>query len=445
MSISFRWSEKMKRFFCTVLAALCLIPCCCGLSEAAEDPVAVRVGEYTYSKSLVEFTMHTAADQNGIYWELLEQEDKERIRDAVIEQVIGIGLIENILKEKGMHDFSDAEEEIIRMRAQTQYDQAWQNLYRYASESGINVTDAQVSEWMNDRGYTLERFRMSLEAAERQFRVFSLFCDTFTPTEDEIDAYYLEKYVEGDRKKYENNLALYEQEVFIKGNESFYTPAGYRLMKWVVVPYPEDVTRNARPLAVRFSLQETEVMNAYNTLAYAAASVEDFNELKPLREAYDRAGEKLKATEAELMDVLRQALPAAEALKEKIVRRMAEGMTFDHAVRVYDEKQVFADPDNPGTPFHPDSSNWTGNLYTAALSLTEPGQISDPVPVADGMYILYCAGLLPEGAHQLTAQEREMVAQNIVYDAQLRQLMELMETWKQQYAIETDLSRLNLD
>lgn len=216
-------------------------------------------------------------------------------------------------------------------------------------------------------------------------------------------------------------------------------------MKWVVVPYPKEVETKARPINIRFTLEEAEVTAAFNALAAAAATVEDFNDLKPLREAYDQAGEKLKATETELLEALGQGLPAAQAVKDKIVRQMAEGMTFDHAVRIYDETQAFADPENRGTPFHPDSPNWTGNTYQAAASLTEPGQIADPILTAEGMYIFYYAEDMIGGAHELSKEERDLVAQNAVYAARLKQLKELLETWKQEYEITMDLSLLNME
>jgi len=438
-------NRQMKKVISVALAAMMILMFCAACAEEAEDPVVIRVGDFSYSKSLVEFTMHTAADQSGVYWETLEPEEKEIIRDAVVEEVIGIGIIENKLTEKGMHDFTEAEEEILRARAQAQYDQAWQGLYRYATEKGIEVTEEQVSQWLDSMGYTLDMFRMSLEAVERQFRMFDLFCDPVNPTADEIDTFYLENFVIPDQAKYENNIALYEQDVYLSGNASFYTPEGYSLVKWVTVPYPDDVAEEARPFNIRFTLEEAEVMDAYNALGTAAATVEDFSDLIPYREAYDQAGEKMKAAEAELISALSKALPAAEAVKEKIERQMADGMTFDHAVRIYDETQAFADPDNPGTPFHPDSPNWTGNMYEAAASLTEPGQIAAPILTADGMYIFYYASDLAGGAHELTAEERDMVVQNAVYTGQLNQLKAMMETWKQEYEITADLTLLNME
>ncbi len=438
-------NRPMKRITVFFLLLLVLFPWCPVLAEEAEDPVVIRLGAFSYPRSLVEFTMHSAADQNGVNWEVLEPEEKEAIRDAVAEQIVGIGIIENKLQELGKHDFTPAEQELIRASAQNQYDASWQRLYRYATEQGVEITEKEVSEWLDSMGYTLDMFRMSLEAAERQFRMFDLFCDIFSPTDDEIDAYYLENYVEPDREKYENNIALYEQDVFLSGSESFFTPAGYRLVKWVVVPYPKEVETKARPINIRFTLEEAEVTAAFNALAAAAATVEDFNDLKPLREAYDQAGKKLKATETELLEALGQGLPAAQAVKDKIVRQMAEGMTFDHAVRIYDETQAFADPENRGTPFHPDSPNWTGNTYQAAASLTEPGQIADPILTAEGMYIFYYAEDMIGGAHELSKEERDLVAQNAVYAARLKQLKELLETWKQEYEITMDLSLLNME
>ena len=434
----------MKRMLCTVLALICLALSVAAFAEAADDPVVVRVGDYTYSKSLVEFTMRSLADQNGLFWELLTQEQKELIRDAVIDQVIGIGLIENKLKEKGRHDFTEAEEELIRASAQNQYDQTWQQLYRYMNENGVSVTQQQVSEWLDSMGYTVEMFYLSGLASERQFRMFELYCDDVALTDDEIDAYYLENFVNPDREKYEYDISAYEEEILLTGSESFFTPEGYRLMKWVVVPYPDDVADRARPVNIKATLAETETLSAYNALAEAAATVEDFNDLKPYREAYDEATAALAAATEELVAALSEAMPEAEAVKSKIVKQMSEGMTFDHAVRLYDSEQTYADPSNTGMFFHLDSPNWTEGMYEKMASLTEPGALSDPLVAQEGMFIFYYAGDVPAGIHELTEEERQMVAQNATYNTQLNQLMELMEGWKQDYTITVDLERIDL-
>jgi len=437
--------SNRKRFICAVLAVLCLAVFHGALSESGADPVVIRVGEYTYSRSLVRFTMRSLADQNGMLWEMMSTEERLALRDIAVNQVIGIGIIENKLAENGRHVFSSAEEEQIRAYAQTLYDQSWTSLYQYLTENGLNITEAEVSDWLDSRGYTQDMFYESALATERQFIMFDLFCDRFSPTDDEIDAYYLETYVEPDEKKYAEHIDLYEAEILNKGSEAFYVPEGYRYIRWFTVPYPKEIAEEAQEPALKVVLTDSAVVQASEILGKAATEVTDLNDLRPYRDAYDQAIADNQAAGEDLMDILRKALPEAEAVRERMDRHLTEGMQFSTAVSLYDQAQDYANPETPASLFHADSSAWSEAAKEAIAALREPGGLSEPVLTTDGMVIFYYEGDVPSGAHEMTEEERNLVSRNAVYAAQLRQLMELIETWKEDYMIETDLSLIDVN
>ena len=141
----------MRRILCTLLT-ICLLPMAYVCAEESVDPVVVRVGNYTYPKSLVEFMMRAAADDNGALWEALTMEEKETLRDMTIRQVIGIGVIENKLAEQGKHDFTDNEEELLRSSAQAAYDEMWTNLYQYMRNNNADISEKDVTEWLEEMG-----------------------------------------------------------------------------------------------------------------------------------------------------------------------------------------------------------------------------------------------------------------------------------------------------
>ena len=435
----------MKRMLCLVLTAVSLMSIYAAFAEAADDPVVVRVGDYTYSKSLVEFTMRSLADQNGVLWEVLSPEEKEMFRDAAVRQIIGIGVIESRLNELGRHDFSATEEEILRATAQSQYEQMWTTLYQYMQNNDIKVTETQVTQWLSEVGYSQDMFLESVKASERQFRMFDIYCGGVEITDDEVVAYYQEKYVRPDQERYENNVALYEEEMLKLGNAAFYVPEGYKYLKYIQVEYPEQLVKEAQPLLMRLSLTDENVVTAFNALALAAASVEELDELIPYREIYFEIKAENDAAGEAYLDKLREALPMAEAVLEKVKKGLAAGQSFELLISLYSGDDTFADPENPGTPFHPESPNWTGPMQEAALTLKETGDVSGPVVITDGMYILYYAGDMPGGAHELTDEEFEQVKQNAIYEAKLQKLTGLIDEWTQDYDIETHPELLDLN
>ena len=152
----------------------------------------------------------------------------------------------------------------------------------------------------------------------------------------------------------------------------------------------------------------------------------------------DAAGEQY-------LDKLSEALPQAEAVLEKVKKGLAAGQSIEMLIQQYSGDKTFSDPENPGTPFHPESINWSGPLREAVMELREPGDVAGPVVLVNGMMILYYAGDMPGGVHELTDEEFDMVKQNAEYDAKLQKLTGLIEEWQKDYGIETHPELLSMN
>ena len=435
----------MKRLLCAVLTLICLMMASSVIAEAEDDPIVVRVGDYTYSKSLVEFTMRSLADQNGMLWEALSPEEKEAFRDATIRQIIGIGVIEAKLAEVGKHDFTASEEELLRSNAQASYDQIWMDFYQYVRDNNADFSEKEVTEWLEEIGYTLDMFFENAKAIERQFRMFDLYCADVKLTDSEIEAYYQETYVMPDQERYEHNIPTYEKEILLLGNESFFVPEGYRYLKWIMIPYPDELLKEARPLLFQLYLTENALKAAYDAMAEAATVVEDMKELISYRKSFDECKEKNQAAGDELTEILSQALPLAEEIAAEVQEKLRQGTAFEQLVTKYSADDTYADPANPGMPFHPDSLNWSERQREGIATMKNVGDISAPVLASEGIYLLYYAADVASGAHVLTAEEREALSQAALYSAQMNHLNELLDEWKQDYKITADESLLDMD
>lgn len=84
----------------------------------------------------------------------LTDEEKQAQREDTINRFIGVGLIECKLQDAGKNDFTPDEEERLKAAARNQYEQLWQGLWQRAQDSGEDFTEAQVTEFMQDEGYT---------------------------------------------------------------------------------------------------------------------------------------------------------------------------------------------------------------------------------------------------------------------------------------------------
>ena len=99
-----KMSKRCLVFTMLLLVALCLPT----LAESIqEDPVVVRVGEFSYPLSLVQGSLESALDVASLLsGEEVTDEDRQSGVQVAIDKFVNLGIIESRLKEKGKNDFS---------------------------------------------------------------------------------------------------------------------------------------------------------------------------------------------------------------------------------------------------------------------------------------------------------------------------------------------------
>ena len=431
--------SKRRNSFITMLVFMILL-CLptAGTALADDGPVAVRVGEVSYPLSLAQFAYQSGIDAAvGLSLETLTDEDRQMILDSTMERLTQNALLENRMREKGKADFTDAEQEIMRSMAQSRYEQLWQGLYQKLRESSEDVTEKQVSEWMNKQGYTVDAIFREYRIQELQFRAFEMYCKDVTITTKDVAAYYENTYVAPDRERYEHDVPLYEKEILLKNNEAFFVPEGYRYIKHILLAYPDDLMDALRPYAERLKAAQEKLQEAYQSLADAATQVAEMNDLLPWREAYDEAKAEETGAEQAYLDKREEALDMLKPVTEEIIRRYQAGEPFENLMKEFSTDKNFQSPEEPGFPFHPESTNWPEAFRAAAAELEKPGDLSQPVATDTGIHIIQYAGDMATGAHALTDEEQKALEEAALYAARLDRLHTLMETWKQDYEIET--------
>ncbi|MBR3017692.1 MAG: peptidylprolyl isomerase, partial [Clostridia bacterium] len=363
--------------------------------------------------------------------------DRQTILDSTMERLVQNALLENRMQEKGKADFTDAEQEIMRSMAQSRYEQLWQGLYKKLRESNEDVTEKQVSEWMNEQGYTVDAIFREYRIQELQFRAFEMYCKDVTITTKDVAEYYENTYVAPDRERYEHDVPLYEQEMLLKNNEAFFVPEGYRYIKHILLAYPDELVEALRPYAEQLKAAQQNLQEAYQSLADAATQVAEMNDLLPWREAYDEAKAEETGAEQAYLDKREEALGMLRPVTDEIIRRYQAGERFENLMKEFSTDKNFQSPEEPGFPFHPASTNWPEAFRAAAAELEKVGDISRPVATDTGIHIIQYAGDMATGEHVLTDEEQKALEEAALYAARLERLHTLMETWKQDYKIET--------
>ncbi len=427
----------MKSALCFLLVML--LSLCPALAEAADDPVVVRVGDVTFTKA----RLQSEVDINVTVSELMEQEfvtDEERQarRDEAIQGCIQEGLIEMKLREAGKNDFTAEEEETLRATALSQYETIWQGIWEKAKQSNQGFTEEQVTEFLQEQGYSSEAIYEALKSNERLHRAVELFCPSLTLTEDMVEKYYEAQFLLPDRERYENDLDLYEQEILAGNNESFYTPEGYRAIKQVLLAYPGEIEKALRNENARVNIALQVVAEAASEVSEAALTGDSWDDVAGPRAEYDAAVNELTAAKQAYNEKReRLTLPLIRDTVEAINAEIDAGIAIDSVINKYSTDKNEQNLDKGGYPVHPDSKNWPPEFLEAAGKLEKPGDLSGPVLTDMGIHILYYAADIPAGPHELTDEERQLLNTSALYYYQTQALEKLVADWTDEYEIET--------
>ena len=432
----------MRRYaHISTIILLVLLLCGSALAEPAkEDPVVVRVGDFSYSQSQLQASLDNALEiSEMLRGDAPSEEEKATRLETAIESYIGMGIIENKLTEAGKNDFSETELEDLNQAASSKYDEFWQLLYQQMQKANESVEEKDVTETMEAMGYTFEAILNEYILQARQNRAIELFVGDFALSQDQVDAYYEEQFVAPDREDYKDDLEKYEMEILANDNDSFYTPEGYRYIRQIVLQYPEEAISACKRLQIQMSRAAQSLTKALQTLTLAATEFDGTTDaISEAKTAYDSAAQQMTDAQNQYMDALRQATePLVKDQIDEIMAQFNAGIDFGTLLNKYSTDRTDKNLNGDGYPFHPDSPNWPQPFTDAARALEKPGDISEPVYTEQGVHILYYAGDVPAGEHVLTDDERKLLNAAALRYYQLEKLDGLLEGWRADYEIET--------
>ena len=426
---------------CLIIAlALLVALCLTTLAEPVQnDPVVVRVGQFSYPLSVVQGSLDSALDVASLFsGEAVTDEDRQAGVQVAIDKFVNLGIIESRLKEKGKDDFTEDEQEIMKAAAQAKYEELWQSLYQRASKSNEEVSEEDITGWLEGEGYTVEAIYDEYMVSERNHRAIELFCQDVTLTQAMVDEYYEEQFVGPDRERYKDNVERFEEEIVSGNNEAFYIPEGYRYIRQITLDYPKAATASAKAQEKRMQDAVNALAKRFQKLAVAATTAEGWDDLKDLRAEYDKANEAVVETQKAWMEKVRAgAQPVLQETFDAIAEQYAAGIDFKSLIEKYSSDKTDMNLSKNGYLFHPDSATWPEAFKEAAMKLEKPGDISQPVYSETGVHILYYAGEAPAGDHVLTEEEREQLNASALQYYQNERLLELCAQWKDDYDIET--------
>ena len=421
----------MKRYS-SFLALLLFLLLPLGAAAENADPVVVRVGRVAYPLSLAKYSYQSNLDLMAYQGYTPTVAEKEELKRQTIDHLIDLALIENKLIEAGKNDLTDAEETLVRSYAGNVYESLWQGFQQRVKNEGYDATEEQITSWLTEQGYTLDVVYQEALVNVRYSRIYELYCADVTVTDEDVEAYLQETFVGPDREAYEFDIPRYEREILATGNESFFTPAGYRVIRQILLPYPQAVVDEINALQPAVEEGATALEDAYHAVADAAIAGKD---VEAEREAYQAQSQAYADLLNQVVALEQSALPMLKETTDEIALRYAAGESFDSLVAEYGKEA--GEAAGGELLFHPESENWAEAFKQAVSALKKPGEITEPFVTDLGIHIVLYQSDLPDGVHELTEEERAALQSSALENKQRETLHPFLDEWKTQYEIET--------
>lgn len=385
-----------KRTWISLLCCL-LVLCCTGCGTiSAQSDAAVRVGDVVYDLQTVQSTLTAGCILYETTGMSLSDAQIQQLTDNVLEHFIGLGVLENLLREAGQADIDGQTQLRLDEQARQTYETARQQMSASIRREFPEASDEQVDAFLSDIGFTPDAYRQELEQDLKNQRLLDLYCGEITLSDREADEYYEQLYVSVCRERYEENIPLFEQEILMGGGISYYIPQGYRRIKHIVMALPQDM---ADRLSALQSGSSASSQDEWQVLLDAAVEV-----MKPKTDA--------------------------------IYQALADGDSFESQMQLY-SCDTGVTPEDAGYLLHADSVLWNATFLEAALALEHPGDVSEPVITSAGVHIILYAGDEPAGPLALTQEQQDLMRQAALADKQTQALEALVSQHRSNYEIET--------
>lgn len=396
-------------------------------------------------------------------------------RDQIMSGAMNAAVLDMLLHQKAhelkLDELTEEETAKLEEEAKASYQQILdliKNIYFQNSELEEEALNAAVEKQAADFGYTLDMFVESTKEGDLHNKLQEYAGKDVTVSEDEVKSEY-NRLVEEARTRYEANLNSYSMDV---DNQAiiYYTPAGYRYVRQVLVALEEtdktaitaleselgplnNAVAAAQTAADEYEalltgsntseqdqafLQEQASALGEDTARYqeliALAELDDaqktelegLKEKLPLYIALKEAQDAVSAKESEIAklreEALAKILPKAQEVYTKATE---EDVKFDSLIDVFNQ-----DPGMPEKGYLVSDANITfvESFKKASMALEKVGDISEPVESNFGYHIIQFASEVPEGPAALETV-RETIHASLFSTKREAAYQELQSQW----------------
>ena len=275
--------------------------------------------------------------------------------------------------------------------------------------TGEELTKAVEAEMANQGYPTYEQLLENESMIAAQTKLRTEVVKDVAVTDEEIAAEYQ---VRADEAKanYELTPAAYGTDVS-NGNPVYYTPAGYRYVKHVLISYSDAMQDAITDMQNSLSTTQRQLDTARADLeALAEDATAEAEELNATIESLTAEAADLAAQLAEL-----QAAADAEIQPtvDEVAAKIAAGEDFNALIEQYNTDPGMT-ADSIGYPVSEASTNWVDEFKSASMALASVGDVSAAVPSTYGVHFIKYESDAAEGPVALETVKEAISAELLV-------------------------------
>ena len=454
---------RKKALLALMMAAVLLLSGCALIQkdQAVDDATEIiRMGDKVYTKIQVK----AAAQQElinkaqtysmfGYAYDMTDPANIAEAQEAAVKALKEDLTLTAKAAELGFDQLTDEELEAVKAKAQESYDNMVNTAKQYV-EGKDEMDEAALTEaavkMAEDAGYTMENRTESATKDAVSAKLKEYAVKDVAVTDEEIQAEYDSK-VESNKETYAENAASWAAAANNGYTTLYYTPAGVRRVKQILVKFTEEDQTAIKDANTKLSDANTARTAAQDKVD-AAQKVLDTegitDEVKTQAEAdlaaanqeLDEADKALLAANQAVTDATDKAFANIDEKADAVVAQLAEGGDWQKLTDEYNEDTGMKDNEK-GYAVAAGMSGFDAAFVDAAMALEKIGDVSPKTKGQYGYYIIRYESDEAEGPVALETLKETISSsllntkQNDTYEATLAQ-------WVEEAGIKVDMNAL---
>ena len=355
--------------------------------------------------------------------------------------------------ELGFDQLTDEELEAVKAKAQESYDNMVNTAKQYV-EGKDEMDEAALTEaavkMAEDAGYTMENRTESATKDAVSAKLKEYAVKDVAVTDEEIQAEYDSK-VESNKETYAENAASWAAAANNGYTTLYYTPAGVRRVKQILVKFTEEDQTAIKDANTKLSDANTARTAAQDKVD-AAQKVLDTEgitdeektkaeaDLTAAKQELDEADKALLAANQAVTDATEKAFANIDEKADTVVAQLAEGGDWQKLTDEYNEDTGMKDNEK-GYAVAAGMSGFDAAFVDAAMALEKIGDVSPKTKGQYGYYIIRYESDEAEGPVALETL-KETISSSLLNTKQNDTYKATLAQWVEEAGIKVDMNAL---